>query len=242
MNNLDIIHDTDFATISVKLAGRGIHKAHFTNGTYAPLSDICVPTTLAGFKYIDDQFNTDGAALIIAVNSDVSMARINELKVQKGESVNESEDQYTRALKVAKPLAETFPDRDVIVVFYDEETPTELYDALAEREFGMESLQKWGYGTSEKAGRIEGAHNFNRVFGFPFPNDTRELAPYCNSLTPREEQDVIVKRLTTETGSHGAPYLTEGNKILFPLSTELGVFSAEPSSRIVGNTNLPPSP
>lgn len=190
MSNLTVINNTDSAIIRATLEREGINSAHFTNGTYAYAADMIVPTTLSGFYYLHDQEEPSPSAFIIAVNSDKSMQGIMDAKKASTEERAALEPQETRALKVAKPLAAKFPNRDIVVVFYDEDTPTALYDYLAETGFGMESLHKWGYGTDPNAPKIEGAHNFKRVLAYPLPNDTK---PVCHDITVHEDQSAFVE-------------------------------------------------
>ena len=165
-------------------------RFHFTNGTYAAPAELIVPTTLAGFDFLNKKIASDRDIFAIAVNSDASMQGIMDKKSASQEERDALEDQHTRAMKVAIPLAEYDPSRPVYVVFYDEETPTELYNELAESGLKMCSLHKWGYGTTPDAPRIEGAHNFARVFGFPLPNDKK---PLCHDITVGEDQSHFVE-------------------------------------------------
>lgn len=211
MNNLTIINNTDSNVIRATLEREGINSGHFTNGTYAYPADMIVPTSLAGFDYLNDQEETSPSALIIAVNSDKSMQGIMDAKNASADERANLEGQDTRALKVAKPIADAYPERSVVVMFYDEDTPTALYDHLAETEFGMRSLHKWGYGTDPDAPKIEGAHNFEQIFAFPLPNDTK---PVCYDLTVAEDQsDVVqvVKLTETSRPNGGAPYFAPKN-------------------------------
>lgn len=69
--------------------------------------------------------------------------------------------------------------------------PTPLYDAISKSGVvKMKSLHKWGYRTDPDAPKIEGAHNFATVYGFPLPNDTK---PLCHDLTAYEDQSSFVE-------------------------------------------------
>ncbi|MDD3371663.1 MAG: hypothetical protein PHE27_07565 [Alphaproteobacteria bacterium] len=220
--NLFILTETNIAALVGQLKTLGIDRAHFTNGAYTAPQEVVVPTTLAGFQFIGDQDDTD-TPFIIAVNSDKSMKAIMEEKIANGTATEAEakavEDQETRARKVAEPLALQNPNRKIVVVFYNEGTPNALYDGLCEAGFGMASLYKWGYGTDPRAGVIEGAENFKKTYGFPFPGDVR---PLCDDLTRRGGQagTVIVKNLRETKGPHGKPYITEKNECLIPLLHE----------------------
>lgn len=206
MNNLLIIESTDIELIKARLNDAGVERGHFTNGTYSYAADLIVPTTLSGFTYLDEKVAGEEDVFIIAVNSDLSMQGILDDKNASAEERAALEGQTVRAEKVAKPLAEQFPNRQVVVMFYDESTPTALYDGLAQdNPAGMVSLHKWGYGTDPKAPKIEGAHNFSMVFGFPLPNDTK---PVCHDITAHEDQSSFVKvvRLAEETSNAGIGY------------------------------------
>ncbi|MEM9469149.1 MAG: hypothetical protein AAF988_03215 [Pseudomonadota bacterium] len=186
-----LINSTDKDQIVSGLKEQSAMSLHFTNGTYSYEAETIVPTTIAGFRYLSEKKGNENDAFVIAVNSDKSMAAIMDQKDASDEERAALEDQETRAMKVAVPLLKAFPGRNVIILFYDEETPTALYDVLAEEgEFEMKSLHKWGYGTDPNAPKIEGAHNFSTVYGFPIPNDKR---PVCWDLTEHEDQSEVVK-------------------------------------------------
>jgi len=129
-----------------------------------------VPTVLAGFKSAIERL--PNLPLVIAVNSDESMRKIGKKDFEK---------EADRALKVAIPLAKTFPELKVIVMYYDEETPNELYQSL-HRKSHTRTLQKWGYGTDAQAPKIEGAELFDFVYAYPLANDVK---PICWHETPQ---------------------------------------------------------
>ena len=219
-NNLILISETGADNVDAGLRRNNIYGGHFTNGTYAYAKEMIVPTVLAGFQHAVDAETTKGVALIVAVNSDKSMAAIMDKKIALGAATEADkaalEDQNTRALKVALPLSQQNPNRQVVAVFYDEETPNKLYDGLKAKGFGMETLFKWGYGTGNNTGVIEGAENFRATYGHPLPNDTQ---PVCADITRIGGQrgNVQVVDLRAETGSHGKPYISPKNEILSPL-------------------------
>jgi|688.fasta_scaffold12672_13 hypothetical protein len=194
---------TEAEDASSKLAHAGISSGHFTNGVYSFPASLVVPTVLAGFQYaVDKAGANDSSALIIAVNSDKSMALID---AKSGKPTVESEE--VRARKVAEPLALQHPDRQVVVLYYDEETPNRLYDALKENGFSAKSLFKWGYGTNPQAGVIEGAENFDVVRGFPLPND---IKPVCAELTRMTDQKGSIEVVDLR-----GTYISSDNKCLF---------------------------
>jgi hypothetical protein len=117
------------------------------------------------------------------------------------------------------PLAQQFPDRKVVALFFDEPTPNEIYRALDEKIVSVETLFKWGYGTGGNTKVIEGEEYAKTVFGFPFPGDIKPIA----DLVTREgyQPNIVVLDLLKTFGSHGAPYLKlvdEKPKCLFPLN------------------------
>jgi hypothetical protein len=226
--NLIILSETGNNLLPA-LEKHGIAVGHFTNGTYAPPSELIVPTVLAGFQHAVDSSCDQCISLIIAVNSNKSMLEIAASKARVGtltEADKAPEDQYVRAQKVAIPVALQNPDSKVVVMFYDEETPNNLYDSLHASGFSMKTLFKWGYGTNPNAGVIEGAENFNKVFGHPLPND---IKPICHDITRRTRQEgaVSVVDLRVKIGHHGQPYISGKNECLFPLrDAELSVYGS----------------
>lgn len=200
LRNLTVINSTKREEILSQLEKLEVKGAHFTNGTYALPTDLIVPTTLAGFKYamqLQPQL-----PLVIAVNSDASMKNIGK---------TDCESQTVRALKAAEPLAELFPDNKVIVLFYDETTPNQLYTSL-NRHGHTRTHHKWGYGTDASAPKIEGAELFECVYAYPMPNDQK---PICWNETPLADkpQDIKVADL------RGKLIATDG--LLFELPEKL---------------------
>ncbi len=230
--NLTLLSRTEPADIAADLRAKNISDGHFTNGTYAPPAALVVPTVLAGFHYAR-QTEAPGAqpALIIAVNSDRSMADLNAQRSavmtqevaagRKTEAdsaklageIAAQENQQARALKVAVPLAQQNPDRPVVVAFYDEATPNKFYDGLKAAGFGMATLFKWGYGTKPQEGRIEGAENFGRTLGLPLPND---IAPVCATITPIGGQKGAVTVVDLRAGAGNL--ISRDNKVMFTVA------------------------
>lgn len=202
--NLHIVENIHDVTSPI---GR-LTSVHATNGTYAYDADTIVPTTLASFQFIadNDHLCKKHHAFVIGVNSDVSM---------RNAGIDVQEDQQTRALKVALPLALQHPDRTIAVIYYDEETPEELYRALR-HDVGADlyTLHKWGYGTAPNAPKIIGSDHFEFTFGFPLPNDQK---PVFYDKTPVENQShVNVYKLSGGEGRFGH-YLSDAGKITFPV-------------------------
>jgi len=214
-HNLTLIDTTDKEDIYHALRGAGIHGGHFVNGIYSAAADLVVPTTLAAFQYVSDKLALGTDVFVIAVNSNISYDGILHAKHATPEERFIAEKKFSRADKVARPLALQHPDRPVVIMFYDEETPTQLYNSLAILGFRMRSLHKWGYGTNPDAPRIEGAHNFDKVLAFPLLND---IKPVAYDITKPSDGSVPVEviRLQDTIGPHGAPYITTAG-LHFPL-------------------------
>lgn len=191
---------------------------HATNGTFMYEADLIVPTMLAGFQFIAENRNLSKShhVFLIGVNSDISMEGIMDAKQASRAERDSLEDQQVRALKVAAPLALQHPKRDIIVTYYDEPTPTELYRTLRQDlNCDTYTLHKWGYGTKPDAPKIEGSEYFDFTLGFPMPNDRN---PVCYGITPVENQpQVNVFKLTEKSGTR-MPYLSQDGKILFPVN------------------------
>lgn len=181
-SNLTIINSTNPEQITAELYRMHVKGAHFTNGTYAPPAKMIVPTTLAGFKHVTKLYPQ--LPIIVATNSDESMRCI-------GKTDFESQD--VRAKKVAEPLAEMFPNNKIIILFYDEATPNNLYKAL-KGQGHTRTLHKWGYGTTPDAPKIEGAEFFEHIYAYPLPNEQK---PVCWNETPglETQQTLIVEDL-----------------------------------------------
>ena len=228
--NLTIIETTNSQEISDALKGSGLH---FTNGVYSYEASLIVPTTMAGFQYISEKASSKDDVFVIAVNSDISINGIYDRKKEALDARDAESDEYetlkkekeavesqqVRAEKVAIPLAQLDPERKIIVVFYDTETPTSLYDKLAKDGLNLKTLHKWGYGTNPDEPRIEGAYNFAAVLGFPLLNDVR---PVCHDITKGSQTGKVeVRKLHIEIGLHRQPYMSPAGKILFPVPTAL---------------------
>ena len=224
MNDIDNLHEL-FGANANEIAD--FFKArfpdvflHVTNGTYMLPAEKIVPTTIAGFAYLNDRQcckkENDRDVFVIAVNSDVSMQKIADQKNWSDEQRAQIEPMAVRAYKVALPLINEYPNRHVVIVTYDDDTPTALYDALAESGLKMATLHKWGYGTDPNAPRIEGAYNFSTVFAFPMPNDER---PVCHDITVREDQSGVVEviRLTDRLNhKYCEPYILPNGQLPKP--------------------------
>ncbi len=207
--NLHLIQTSDLAAIADTVAAMGPAGLHVTNGIYAPPQEIVLNTTLAGFQYIADNRAGLHDIFMIAVNSDASVAAI-----KPGEP---HEDQVTRALKVAQPLAVQHPDRPVVAAFFDAATPVELYETL--HSVSLESIHKWGgYGAGKDKPVIEGAELFRESFAFPYLDP--KAKPACYDETRRGDQTDHVEAVSLhhEIGRHGVPYLKgKENRALFAI-------------------------
>lgn len=233
MDNLIVIDTIDEHEIAETIRSSGIETLHCTNGTYAYPREKILPTTLAGFQFANDRFAKTEDAFLVAVNSDVSMADIMKAKG----SAEQAESQKTRITKFATTLAEQFPDRKIVVAFYDKATPTDLYRSLRQDGLHMKTLYKYGYGTDPKAPKIEGADLFDHTLAFPTPDDTR---PVCYDLTQVEDQSPIVSvfKLVEEIGPHGSPYLSPQGRVLFAVPAS----AADIRETGTQNVTLPPKP
>jgi hypothetical protein len=223
-NNLTIFSDTNKENIQeLLLAHQRYCGIHATNGTYAYKPEIIVPTVLAGFEYVSDTTDNPSDIFLLAVNSNASMKGIMD---KKGLGMEGVEDELIRAEKVAVPLALQHPKREIIVIFYDEETPRELYGFLKKGGVKLHTLFKYGYGTDPSAPKIEGAANFDSVLAFPMINDLR---PVCHAITAVEDQTrtIQVVSLTDKLeGNPKSPYLSKSGQILFPVHEALLDYSA----------------
>jgi hypothetical protein len=229
-SNLIIVNDKNKENIVKTIQStQASHPLYITNGTYAYAASLIVPTVLAGFEYIADTAAAPDDPFVIAVNSDHSMRIIMENKIQRASSEAEKEalradlakleNETVRAEKVAVPLALQHPGRAVIVVFYDEETPTDLYRFLQGKVF-LSTLFKYGYGTDPKAPRIEGADCFKTVLAFPLIKDPK---PICYDITASEDKSRYVQVVALHgkiADQSNSPYLSENGKILFPVRCE----------------------
>lgn len=239
--NMIIIKDTDKKKIADMIAGNGISRVHATNGAYSFPTRPSAATTLVGYQYLRDKgVYRPGDAALIAVNSHTSLARGIQEKIAQGSAthadIDKIEDQMARAAKPANSLTiqmqKFHPRESVIVCFYDEATPTEIYESLAsDGRIRICSLHKNGFGTDPQAGRIEGAEFAENVFGFPLPNDGRPL--YDDITRKQTDEDfarVQTAELKTAVGPHGKPYITPDFTVLIPLAAGLEEFAPKPSA------------
>lgn len=205
---------TDIDKIIERIRELQVRCLHVTNGTYMAPQEVLEGTTLSGFQYIDDHVagkeNPLSEAFLVAVNSDKSLDDAGK---------HDHEEQITRAMKVAMPMAKQFSDRrEVIACFYDEETPNKLYEALAANEdITLGSLHKWGgFGIGKDAPVIEGAELFNRTLAFPFYNADKPV--FWNETRRGDQSDIVeVVDLHRTDKNNGGPYLDAQNKPLFAL-------------------------
>lgn len=205
-HNLHIIQDTWRDAVIAKLTEKP-RTLHVTNSTFTKPEDVIRPTTLAGFQFIADTAAALSDTFFVAVNSDESM------KIFTKDTV---ESQIKRAFKFAAALARQHPQREVITGFYDQETPKELYDALAslakDKSLKLSTLHKWGgYGVGKETPIIVGAELFESVYAFPYYNPDEK--PFCFDQTATGDQTNIVKvvSLYHTHGPHGDVYLSHDN-------------------------------
>lgn len=196
------------------LQTKGFTSVHATNGVYGAAPDLIVPSTVAGFQYIHDAHPDRDAALVIAVNSDKSVA-------ESGTGVTVA-NQFERARTIVKAVAAQLPTRHVFYTFYDEQDPRVLYRALADAGIKGSSLHKWAYGTDENAKPILGAENFETVYGFPLPGKIAHIKPAFWDVTPEGQQGTVrVVDLTKPQEPQNRPYISADNKILVPVPAYL---------------------
>ncbi|PZO82695.1 MAG: hypothetical protein DI626_09835 [Micavibrio aeruginosavorus] len=220
-----IIEETGAAAIFDALKARGITQAHFNNGTFMLPKEKFAPAFLAAFKRVTDlrdPVNGVNVPLVVAINSDKSMKDSYAGKDNEAALVENLVPQEERAANAASLLSSLYPDRSVAVVFYDEQTPHEIYSGLSKLGFGLKSLHKVGFGTSDKEKPIIGAEFFEWVFACPLPFDAKPVM--YNDTRDALETDVrpnLVEKLTVVHGPHGAPYMIPDGTLLFSLPMEL---------------------
>lgn len=231
MKNLTIVHSSEIETVLHKLSA----GAHITNGTYAYSPSLILPTTLVGFEYVS---KLKKLPLIVAINSDKSMNRIGK---------SDYEEQNSRANKVGIPLSKHFSDHQIIIIFFDEETPTSLYKILSKYKVTT-TLHKWGYGTNPSAPKIEGAEFFDKVYAFPLLNDKK---PVCWDITKPadlpQKVDVVDLRSqfiledTHETRYNIAlvPEREEDQQRLIEIARKLAEVSSVETSYLLGGQSFP---
>ncbi len=226
--NTHIITDTDPRAIHAQLAARGIQSGHFNNGTFNMPKDKFAPAFLAAFKRVLDLHDGETETpLIVAINSDKSMINSYQDKENKNELISKLILQQERAQNVVSLLSALYPDRPVVAIFYDEQTPFELYEDFYVRDFSMNSLHKVGFGTSREDKPIIGAQFFNLVYACPLPFDEKPVMyKDTRDTVSTDRQPDFVEKLTEVNGPHGRPYITKDGKILFDLPPALEHYSA----------------
>ncbi len=220
--NTHVVKDTDPQVISNSLNALGIKDGHFNNGTFTLPKDVFAPAFLAAFKRVIDLKDGIDTPLIVAINSDISMIQSFKGKDNEAELVKTLISQEERAQNVISLLSGLFPNRSVVAVFYDEQTPHELYRGLSQNGFGMRSLHKVGYGTTPNEKPIVGAEFFEWVYACPLPHDAKPfMYNDTRDVNSNDRQPDVVEKLTEVIGPHGSPYLTKEGLPLFKLPTEL---------------------
>jgi hypothetical protein len=220
--NCIIFGPTDHEELAHRLRNLGERSPfHVTNTTGNYPEDVIVPRVLAGFRWIEDNLAARDSTgiFLVAVNSDISMEHI-----ATKTDVPCPDSQLARLMNITIPLSLQFPGREIAGVFYDEETPAELYKTLAGEGLDLASLHKHGYATGLGAPKIEGAEYFMNAIGFALPGGQPQ--PVCLDITQRQDQSRMVKvhNLFEEEGPHGAPYLSPQGRVLFPLIKQLQRF------------------
>lgn len=207
MGKLTVIPSTNHQEIIESISKIAPSGANFTNGTYATQEglsiDKIIPTVIAAFQFITtaaETRNFHSLPIVVLMNSDESFKTI-------GKKDYNDRNQQQRAKDLIHSLAKYFPNNDIVIGFYDEATPTELYGKL--QGLGLtKTLHKWGYGTNPKQGIIEGAECFDMTFGFPLPGDTK---PLCHDITtmpdPSKPQQILVRDLRGQ-------FIDESRKLL----------------------------
>lgn len=222
-----IIEDTNRRLILRQLQALGIESAHVTNGTYMLPRDKLAPSFLAAYKRVIDLKGDMAGPLLIAANSDKSMLDTYASKPNREELVANLVPQEIRLSTVVSLASELFPDRTVVGVFYDEDTPKKLYGVLKAAHPSFATLHKTGYGTSPDDKPIVGAKQADWVFACPLFYDAKPVmhADTRNFELSHRVPDVI-EDLTTVIGPHGQPYITKQGGLLFPLPASLMQYAA----------------
>jgi hypothetical protein len=237
-----IITDKDPEAIMYQLGARGIYSGHFTNGTFTLPLEKFAPTFLAAFKRVSDIHDDVTTPLIVAINSDVSMknsyARLNEDDRIMAHIMHTNEE--TRAYDVVTLLSYLYPRRSVAAIFYDEDTPYELYSEMKQGGFGMKSLHKVGYGTSPDDKPIIGAKFFDWVYACPLPFDAKPVMhTETRNVNATDRAPDLVEKLTDVMGPHGRAYMTTQGKVLFPVSGNLSEFADPLAHKPAPNPSQP---
>ena|SRR3990167_3800497 len=184
MRNVVIVNSTNINDIIDQMPKNG---ANFTNGTYAFPIEKIQETMLAGFEFVNSQ---NDLPMVVAINSDMSMRTLEK---------NGFASQQERARKIATPLTDKFQDRQLIIIFYDEPTPTNLYRALSQQGL-TKTLHKWGYGITPQEPKIEGAEYFDAVYAFPMPVGHKPIC-YHETDLQSEPQKIQVVDLRSKLAS-----------------------------------------
>ena len=236
-DNLTIIQDTDHAAIVETIqAIAGSAPCHFTNGIYGRQNLPIRQTLLAGFRYVMDREIVSPAnppVLLVAVNSDKSVADFNMM--QNAPSYDDRVAYLADALRLLDPSVE------VIFFPYDEETPAEIYAALAAGEIQMASIHKHAnYGRGAGFPTIPGRESFEEALCFPLLNE--QTAQY-EAQTGRGAAADIVADLYSPQNELEYAYLSRDAarpQLLFPITPELAVLLGQNPSPAAAPQ--PPSP
>lgn len=229
MSNAHIIQSTSLKDIFSGLARLNLHRAHFNNGTFTLPVDTYAPGFLAGFQCTLDQVEAaPDDALIVAINSDQSMQDSYWGKPDEKEQIANLIPEIERASDLVDLMAAMYPDRQNVVIMYDNPTPEELYRNLR-RSFPSlgASLHKIGFGTNPNDKPIVGGKYFDHLLAYPFHFDGKPvLHAETRKRLPEDRDPDAVEKLTEFIGPHGAPYITPGGGLLFPVLSVLQRFAA----------------
>lgn len=127
------------------------------NGSYSMEKNFTIDTTRAAFNFLADNYEESTGAFFVAINSNESMEAHMSGRVRV--------DQYECAGYAIQGAREAYEKTGIpiIIMFYDEATPAELYEELEKAGIGLNVLYKYGYGEKKD---IVGANLFRNVLSF----------------------------------------------------------------------------
>lgn len=229
MKNTHIVQSTSLRDIFREMARLNLGRAHFNNGTFTLPVDTYAPGFLAAFQCTLDQLKAAPYdALIVAINSDQSMLDSYWGKPDEAELIKKLIPEDKRASDLVDLMAAMYPDRQNVVIKYDNPTPEELYRNMR-RTFPSlgASLHKLGFGTNPKDRPIIGGKYFDHLLAYPFHFDAKPVMHAdTRERLPEDRDPDAVEKLTEIIGPHGQPYITSDGKLLFPVPPALQQFAA----------------
>lgn len=248
---LTIIEDTEFDHIENTLHKKGIKSGIFTNGIYAAPRDVVLPTTLAGFQVAVDHFSRPDDAIIVAVNSDVSLDLIYEAKsnklledyVENGRSLESDEEMNlaTSHLYLAQQKLRAERGRTEFQNIRAAKLATPLASQFENRDVAImfydeatpealyEALALKGFGMTTLFkwgfGTEKDAPRIEGASNFEnvlaFPF-LDDAKPICHDITVVEDQSDLVKVLRLQDQTVDRPaYMSQDGDLLFPLADSL---------------------